>query len=77
MGVCRERGGGRIITVPESLSGQLDLQRSSLWCVLYHLPSHSLSVQRTGNPDAELTVEEIQNAIDKANTQTLEAIECK
>ena len=47
--VCREGGG---ITVPESLSGQLDLQRTSwnvqilsitIWRALYHLPpSHSL-----------------------------------
>ena len=37
----------------------------------------TLSLQRTGNPDVELTAEEIQNAIDKANTQTLEAIERK
>lgn len=33
--------------------------------------------QRTGNPDAQLTVSEIQSAIEKANAQTLEAIECK
>ena len=38
---------------------------------------HTLSLQRTGNPDVELTAEEIQKAIDKANTQTLEAIERK
>ena len=34
-------------------------------------------VQRTGNPEAQLTQEEIQSAIDKGNAQTVEAIECK
>ena len=33
--------------------------------------------QRTGDPDAELTKEEIQSAIDKANAQTAECKECK
>ena len=34
-------------------------------------------LQKTGNPDAQLTQQEIQEGIDMANEQTLEAIECE
>ena len=36
-----------------------------------------LCVQRTGNPDAELTLEELAAAIVKVNTQAKDAIECE
>ena len=42
----------------------------TVYVVLYFL-------QKTGNPSAQLTQQEIQAGIDRANVQTQEAIECK
>ena len=42
-----------------------------------HVQCVWLLLQRTGDPAAHLTQEEIQAGIDKANEQRLEAIECE
>ena len=34
-------------------------------------------LQRTGNPNAELSREEIQSAVDKVNAQAVDAVECE